>query len=145
MDNLEHEFDQAMLAIHRRARTEAGYNAAGCLQMLKTYRGLCTAHMLLHAPHVSEDYTALWERNRLDLSVEALILQEKWHVLFSLQEREIARKRLEEYKYELNAGPLLPLATQPEPGAYCTPGEAGRSPGAEERVQGSEKTSYVDP
>jgi len=100
MDNLEHEFDMAMMDIYRRAKTEARYNATRYLQMLEQHRGLDTARILLHAPHVSDGYTALWERKRLDLTVEALILQKKWHSLFSDQEREIARKRLEEYKYE---------------------------------------------
>jgi len=100
MDNLEHEFDMAMMDIYLRAKTEAGYNATRYLQMLEEHRGLDTARILLHTPHVSDGYTALWERKRLDLTVEALILQKKWHSLFSDQEREVARNRLEEYKYE---------------------------------------------
>ena len=45
--------------------------------------GLLTARYLLHAPTVSEGYAALWERKRLDLTVEAMILQPEWHALFS--------------------------------------------------------------
>ena len=86
--------------IYRRAKSEAGYNATRYLQMLEEHRGLETARILLHAPNVSDGYTALWERKRLDLTVEALILHDKWHLLFSDQEREIARKRLKEYQYE---------------------------------------------
>ena len=86
--------------IYYRARSEAGYNATRYLQMLQEHRGLETARILLNAPHVSDGYTALWERGRLDLSVEALILQRKWHPLFSDQERGIARKRLEAYEYK---------------------------------------------
>lgn len=97
---LEHEFDMAMMDLYHRAKTEARYNATRYLQMLEEHRGLETARILLHAPRVSDGYTALWERKRLDLTVEALILQKKWHPLFSDQERDIARKRLEEYKYE---------------------------------------------
>lgn len=41
------------------------------------------------------------ERKRLDLTVEAVILATEWHSLFSEQEREIARKRLAEYGYEV--------------------------------------------
>ncbi len=100
MNDLEHEFDMAMMNIYHRAKTEAGYNATRYLQMLGEHRGLGTARILLQAPHVSDGYTALWERRRLDLTVEALILQKKWYPLFSDQERDIARKRLEEYKYE---------------------------------------------
>ncbi len=100
MKNLEKEFDMAMMDIYHRAKSEAGYNATRFLQMLQEHRGLDTARILLNAPHVSDGYTALWERGRLDLSVEALILERKWYPLFSEQERGIARKRLEEYKYK---------------------------------------------
>jgi hypothetical protein len=100
MSELEYEFDMAMMNIYHRAKEEAGYNATRYLQMLEEHRGLRTAQILLHAPHVSDGYTALWERKRLDLTVEALVLQAKWNPLFSDQERGIARKRLEEYGYD---------------------------------------------
>ncbi len=93
-----------MLNIYRCAKVEAGYNATRFLKMLQENRGLETARILLHAINVSDGYKALWERGRLDLTVEALIMHEKWHPLFSEQEREIARRRLREYNYVLNEG-----------------------------------------
>ena len=66
--------------------------------------GYETARTLIHSPTVSEGYTALWERGRLDLTVEAVILQHEWRDLFSELEREIARRRLVEYGY--NFGPV---------------------------------------
>jgi hypothetical protein len=92
-------FDDAMMSVYRRALRECGYNASRFLQMLYDHRGLETARLLLHAPGVSEGYVALWERKRLDLTVEALILAPEWHSLFSEAEREIARTRLIEYGY----------------------------------------------
>lgn len=100
MDKLELEFDMAMMEIYKRAKAEAGYNATRYLQMLQESRGLVTARTLLSVSNVSDGYTALWERKRLDLTVEALILQSKWHLLFSDQERGIAHKRLEDYDYD---------------------------------------------
>ena len=97
--DIEKEFDTAMMGIYHRAKCEAGYNATRYLHMLQEHRGVETAKILLHAPHVSDGYTALWERGRLDLTVEALILQKKWYSLFSDQEREIAQKRLRDYNY----------------------------------------------
>jgi hypothetical protein len=67
--------------------------------MLHEHRGLETARILLHASKVSEGYVALWERKRLDLTVECLILTDEWRSLFSDGEREIARNRLAEYGY----------------------------------------------
>ncbi len=51
--------------------------------------------------NVSDGYAALWERKRLDLTVEALILRPEWLELFSELEREIARQRLAEYGYDV--------------------------------------------
>jgi hypothetical protein len=97
---LEERFDAAMLEIYRRAKAEARYNATRYFQMLTEHRGLETARILLHSDTVSDGYTALWERGRLDLTVEALIHDHpEYHPLFNDAEREIARRRLEQYKY----------------------------------------------
>lgn len=99
-DALAAEFDQEMLSIYQRALSEASYKATRFLQMLNEHRGLETARILLHARTVSEGYTALWERDRLDLTVEAVIHDNpKWHPLFTQDELAICIKRLKEYRY----------------------------------------------
>lgn len=84
-ETLVSEFDEAMHGIYRRALKEASYKASIFLDMLYAHGGLETARRLINSPKVSDGYTALWERKRLDLTVEALIRQEneKWHQLFS--------------------------------------------------------------
>jgi hypothetical protein len=68
--------------------------------MLYAHRGLETAVILLPSPTVSEGYTALWERGRLDLKVEAVIHDHaKWYPLFSADDLAICAKRLQEYQY----------------------------------------------
>ena len=63
-------------------------------------RAIETAQLLIHSPTVSEGYTALWERKRLDLTVEAMIHDNpKWHPLFTVDELEICKKRLTDYEY----------------------------------------------
>lgn len=101
--DLEHRFDMSMMNIYHRARAEVNYNATRFLQMLHDHRGQGTARILLHSAIVSEGYTALWERGRLDLTVEALILEPQWHELFTEEEREIARKRLNDYGFGLSS------------------------------------------
>ena len=84
----------------KRALAEANYNASRFLQMLHEHRGLETARILLHATRVSEGYTALWERRRLDLAVEAVIHDNpKWHPLFSEEDLAICTRRLTQYGY----------------------------------------------
>jgi uncharacterized protein (DUF433 family) len=105
---LEADFHEAMLDIYRRAKSEANYNAAHYLQMVVERGGLATARALVEATHPSEGYTALWERGRLDLSVEALLLQTRWTTLFSDADRVLARNRLKDYGFS-------PLEASAEP------------------------------
>lgn len=93
-------FNEEMFGVYQRSRSEAHYNATRFLQMLQEHGGLQTARILLHAPSVSEGYTALWERHRLDLTVEAVIHDNpKWHPLFSQAELNICTQRLTHYEY----------------------------------------------
>lgn len=97
-NKLHLEFHEAMLDIYRRALSEAGYPATRFLSMVSEKGGLGTARYLIHAPKVSDGYTALWERKRLDLTVEAMILDNpKWHPLFIQEELDICKARLEQY------------------------------------------------
>jgi hypothetical protein len=93
--DLEAKFDRAMFEIYRRAKSEVGYNATRYFQMLNDNRGLETARILLHSPTESEGYTALWERGRLDLTVEALIFDNpEFQQLFEPDELATAKQRL---------------------------------------------------
>lgn len=99
--DIEKEFDQAMFKIYRRAKEEAGYNAVRFFQMLYKKRGVQTAKDLINPDSPSDGYTALWEKGRLDLTVEAMVVEnEKWHELFTDDEIEKAKERLKEYKYK---------------------------------------------
>ena len=101
MADLEVQFDQAMFEVYRRAKDEAGYNATIFLQMLTDSKGVRTAKTLINAAKPSDGYTALYMRGRLDLTVEALVIEdERWHRLFTDDELKRARRRLKEYRYE---------------------------------------------
>jgi len=100
-DPIELQFHEAMLDIYRRAKSEAKYNAIRFLQMVTDHGGVRTARILINSANVSEGYTALWERKRLDLTVEAMILDnEKYHSMFTEDELAICRKRLNQYEYK---------------------------------------------
>ena len=96
---LEDQFHDAMISIYKRAKSECNYNATRFLQMVNELGGLRAARSLLHAPGLSEGFTALWERKRLDLTMEALILKQPWKALFSEEELGVARKRLSDLSY----------------------------------------------
>jgi hypothetical protein len=100
MQDLSRHFDGAMFDIYRRAKSEAGYNATIFLQMLSDRGGLDTAKYLINSPKQSDGYTALLLRGRLDLTVEAMVVENaKWHGLFTSEELERARLRLKKNGY----------------------------------------------
>lgn len=99
MAELEAAFHEAMLDIYRRAKEEAGYTATRYLHMVGEQGGLGAAQSLLASSAVSDGYTQLYLRGRLDLTVEALVIQPRWTPLFSEAELQIARQRLTDYNY----------------------------------------------
>ncbi len=99
-ESLVRAFDGAMFDIYRRAKSEAKYNATVFLRMLTERGGLATAKALVNAPNVSEGYGHLYERGRLDLTVEALIVENvRWSGLFDESELDRAHSRLKQYGY----------------------------------------------
>lgn len=68
------EFHVLMRSIYDRAKSECGYNATRFKKMLEEKGGLGTAQTLLKAATVSDGFVELYMRKRLDLTVEAQIL-----------------------------------------------------------------------
>lgn len=98
MTSLERQFNLAMEDIYRRAKSEAGYTPSIFFQMISDRGGLATATYLINAPKPSDGYTRLYELGRLDLTVEAVVVEnKKWHELFTTSEIERARMRLVQY------------------------------------------------
>ena len=96
---LEIAFHERMRQIHEQAGTECNYRATRFIQMVNSEGGLQTAQKLLASKGYSEGLTRLWEEKRLDISMEATVLQEPWCNLFSEEELSIARRKLTELGY----------------------------------------------
>ena len=88
-----------MRNIYVRADKECGYRATRFLQMLGEKGGVGTAKSLISRPGGTEGFTKLWEFNRLDLSVEALVIREEFQSLFTKEEIDTCKNRLNEYGY----------------------------------------------
>jgi hypothetical protein len=99
MTNLEKELALMMKSIYDRAKAETGYNATVFIRMLGERGALGTAKYLLNEPRVSSGFVALYERGRLDLTLEAQLLQheELWE-LFEDHEIDTARRWYNEFK-----------------------------------------------
>src|SRR5690606_712520 len=93
------EFGRAMKELYERAKSEADYTATYFLGMLAELGPLGTARKLLNAPAVSDGFANLWERGRLDLTMEALVLDPRFAALFAEEELERARTRLAQFGY----------------------------------------------
>jgi hypothetical protein len=63
------------------------------------------AQCLLYASFVSSGFATPSEKGRLDQTVEAFVVQERWSALFTDEELQIARDRLAEYGYHPAARP----------------------------------------
>ena len=99
MNETERAFHRQMIRVYEDAKRETGYNATRFLQMVSEHGGLATARQLLHSPNASDGFTALWERKRLDLTVESVVLRPELADLFTNEELDQARNRLEEYGF----------------------------------------------
>ena len=80
-----------------RCRSELSYNPRYFRVMVSQYGALGAVRRLLAAPAVSDGFVTLWERQRLDLSVEALVLDDRFAAPVHRDEREVARKRLDDF------------------------------------------------
>lgn len=93
--NLEAQLHEEMIAIYKNVGSETGYWAHRYLQRVKRVGGLQAAQGWLK-PKSSQTsgLQKLVEINRLDLSLEALVLRQPWSSLFSNEELQVAQKRL---------------------------------------------------
>jgi hypothetical protein len=62
--------------------------------MVSELGGLQAARTLLRDPGIPEGLSELYLRKRLDISMEALVLEERWQELFTDAERATAEERL---------------------------------------------------
>jgi 5-methylcytosine-specific restriction enzyme B len=100
MSDLEADFQQAMLRAYRDAERDINYQPTQFFQQLNEQGAVAAAKQLLAQPNGSDGFTRLYMENRLDLSVEALVLQPQYAALFTDEERRVARERLEAAGYQ---------------------------------------------
>lgn len=93
--NLAAQLHEEMIAIYQHLGRETGYWARRYLQRVKRVGGLQAAKDWLKPESApTSGLQKLVEINRLDLSLEALVLSQPWSSLFTNEELDVARKRL---------------------------------------------------
>lgn len=94
---LADDFHKAMIEEVYEAALKAGYHATIFKRTLARKGGLETAVELLGPASVQYGFTELWKRGRLDLTMEHLVIQERWRGLFTPDQVAIAIDRLLEH------------------------------------------------
>ncbi len=92
---LQDEFHTAMLTTYEEG-VKRGYYPTLFLQMLHEHGGVGTAKRLLAAQEPQTGLYRLWELGLLRESMEAHVIQKKFEPLFTAEEIQEARKRLDE-------------------------------------------------
>jgi hypothetical protein len=95
----EGKFHQAMVQLHATTVRELDYKPTYFVRMVSEHGGVEAARRLLATDKPSDGFTTLWEAGRLDLSVEAHVLDPAYEPLFTDDERSVAQRRLEQYGY----------------------------------------------
>jgi len=93
MDDLEQEFTVACKTVMAECRT-LGYNPTIWARMVEEHGGVATARRLIKSGDMQAGLLRLLSLGREDLTVERAVLDDRWHELFTDEERELARWRL---------------------------------------------------
>ena len=103
---VENAFKSRLMETIRASVRECRYTPHAFMDMIAKHGAIEAARMLMHTRAISDGFVRLWEKGRLDLTVERIIVHEReWAVLFTAQERRIAEQRLNEW--EKNPSPWI--------------------------------------
>jgi len=98
MKELEEQFHGAMIKIWE-AEKALDIHASIFKRMIDEYGGVEAAKRLLAKKEYQEGFTRLWREGRLDISMEALVIQERFRPLFTEDEIAESHRRLDDLKY----------------------------------------------
>ena len=94
---IEELFHEEMVNIYRRALIEVNYKATKFLEMVTMQGGVAAAKTLLHTSYLPDGFAELWQRGRLDLTMEHMLVKQPWNTLFTEEELRVAHRRLEDH------------------------------------------------
>jgi hypothetical protein len=105
LKSLEKDLEQELLLSCNEAKS-IGYYPHRFEQMVRSYGALKTCKELLppqrYGSTISTGLTTLWEKKRLDLSMEAIVIKICYQPLFTLREIQLATQRLKDLGYFIN-------------------------------------------
>ncbi len=102
-DQLAQRFTDAMLEGCKVLARDFGYRPGYFERMVREHGGVETARRLLSGAHTAGGFTVLWEKGQLGRSSEAVMLRPEFAPLFSGDERLLARQRLVDHGFDIDA------------------------------------------
>lgn len=114
----DEQFADFLRSKAREATQDLGYTPNDLLGMLNSQGGFQSASQLLSGKNISQGFTRLYVEGRLDLSIEALVLESKWRDYFESILLETAAKRLKQARYTVR--PYIAASTEPAVARHST-------------------------
>lgn len=83
LKELEMQFNKDLITKCQVAQTECGFNATRFMQSIERFGGVATAKELIKRGKLSDGYLVLEGKCRLDLTMEAAVVDKKFTQLFT--------------------------------------------------------------
>ena len=99
METLEEQFKEALYEICDEAR-KINYRPAPFEQMLHDWGAVATAQRLLGSDPPQYGLNRLWDLQRLDISLECVVLKPEFQPLFTEKQLDVARRRLRDRGFD---------------------------------------------
>jgi hypothetical protein len=111
LSKIEASLRKAMIRAADTSARECKYGMPRLRKMIENHGAIETARRILLEPTVSDGFGNLWEKHRLELSVEAIVLQPEFVQLFTAEEQAIARDRLEKADFSSRSRQTVPVVS----------------------------------
>ncbi|KAF0187236.1 MAG: hypothetical protein FD163_511 [Hyphomonadaceae bacterium] len=105
-------FSEAVSGLYKRTQIECNHRQTFLKDLADSIGGYRAAKKILGNKKYLIGIASLKNYNRLDLSVEALVVDPQWEGIFTKRQLEVARERLSQYGFGTNTTEL-PIATPP--------------------------------
>ena len=93
------DFNERIQKAIKESIEKCNYTPHLFIQMVNEHGAVETAKKLINSSKPSDGYVKLYEKSRLDLTVENIVLEEEWADLFTPEELNKARKRLKDFNF----------------------------------------------
>lgn len=101
-EQLKKLFHQEIIDLYKQIIKSVKYKPTRLMDFINRYGGYEAAVKYISTESNVQDFAVLWEKERLDLSVEALITKEQYRPLFSEEILSFCDRKLKEYSYAPN-------------------------------------------